>query len=273
MAIFLQRGASINRKRTIDVPPSQPYSEVLPPEWKGSVGPQTRFWGVGRNHSKPRQGDRAIFMETQKGELRVFDILEVNSAPRESPDLAAALGWDRSEDFAYVFPLTVLWSGEEMVTDPAERSGLTFPSTVFRSWIPSPETAQPTIERFIARMTLSSPPPPPVPPSVVSADRKLVEAHLLAGKNVILYGPPGSGKTRASIIVCETDFGFEYDLETGSPEWTPFDVIGGADLAGKYRKGFLVRTLMKCVRSLKASSKPRWLILDEINRANMDLAF
>lgn len=271
MTVFLQRGASINRKRTIDVPPSQDYSSAIPLEWHDIMGPETRFWGVGRNHSKPQAGDPAIFMETQKGGLRVLDVLEVLTAPVESPALAAALGWDRAEDFAYVFPLRLLWAGEELITDPAERSALTFPSTVFRSWIPAPEAAQPTTARFIARVTGLPPPPPPRP--TVTLDRKLVKAHILAGKNVILYGPPGSGKTRASIQICESDFGVEYDLETGSPEWTPYDVVGGLDLAGRYRKGFLVRTLVKCALSLKARGVPRWLVLDEINRANMDLAF
>jgi len=35
----------------------------------------------------------------------------------------------------------------------------------------------------------------------------------------------------------------------------------------------MVRTLLKCILSLKSSGKPHWLILDEINRANIDLAF
>ena len=62
--------------------------------------------------------------------------------------------------------------------------------------------------------------------------KALMLIHLVAGKNVIVVGPPGSGKTRIVKELCrdlvrnET----ECDLYPGNPEWTSFDTIGGKDI-------------------------------------------
>ncbi len=100
-------------------------------------------------------------------------------------------------------------------------------------------------------------------------------AHLVAGKNLIFYGPPGSGKTRAAERLGD---GLTTDLhiETANAEWTHHDLVGGYRPDGegfRAKEGFLTRQARKCEHSLADHEFPAWIIIDEINRANLDQAF
>jgi MoxR-like ATPase len=92
-------------------------------------------------------------------------------------------------------------------------------------------------------------------------------ASLIAGKNLLLVGPPGSGKTSYIRDLLE-GLGIDYVLRTGNPEWTAFDVVGGFDLQGSWRDGFITAAIR---RSLEGK-RPVWVAIDELNRANLDLA-
>jgi hypothetical protein len=67
--------------------------------------------------------------------------------------------------------------------------------------------------------------------------------------------------------------GVEYRLETGNPEWTPFDTLGGLLTTGSVKEGFIFVAVKRSREDLERSGKLYWLIIDEINRANVDLAF
>ena len=102
-------------------------------------------------------------------------------------------------------------------------------------------------------------------------------SHLVAGKNIVYYGPPGTGKTRAaqrlSSHVCA-----EVSLVTANSEWTNYQVSGGyapgnTDSGWESQPGFLAEAVEACTDSLEEHRRPSWLIIDELNRANLDEAF
>jgi hypothetical protein len=102
--------------------------------------------------------------------------------------------------------------------------------------------------------------------------KALMLIHLVAGKNVIVIGPPGSGKTTMVKRFCD-EVGVKYDLYTGNPEWTSFDTIGGVTVRGEFRPGFVTNAIIRSWREIRSSGRPVFLIIDELNRANVDLAF
>jgi len=106
--------------------------------------------------------------------------------------------------------------------------------------------------------------------------------HLIAGRNLVFYGPPGTGKTRRAIKITEMFCSKKnYIFETAHAEWTAYNVVGGPIFAGvgklTFKPGFLTLAAKKCGESLNRDkndiNSPYWLIIDEINRANLDLAF
>lgn len=103
-------------------------------------------------------------------------------------------------------------------------------------------------------------------------------AHLAAGKNIVFYGPPGTGKTRAarklSGVICDGD----YSLVTANAEWSNYQVVGGyapSEEGFKPQPGFLTEAAQECKESLNSptGAHPSWLLIDELNRANLDEAF
>ncbi len=113
-----------------------------------------------------------------------------------------------------------------------------------------------------------------------------IEAALLAGDNIILTGPPGTGKTeiveRVATYLADS-YPHLYtgsELTTATADWSTFDTVGGymptetssdnadGDLA--FTPGIILNRL-KDTQTGVQSNEP--VIIDELNRADIDKAF
>lgn len=104
----------------------------------------------------------------------------------------------------------------------------------------------------------------------------LVLGHLL------IAGPPGTGKTLLARRFAEA-FGATLLESTANAEWSVYDVIGSERLRGdgttEPRMGVVTNAVIECYSTIQkqietdSGEQAVWLLIDEINRADIDRAF
>ena len=99
---------------------------------------------------------------------------------------------------------------------------------------------------------------------------------LQSNKNIILYGAPGTGKTlilERIFGILKKKYGFIDDVlsTTATSDWTIFETIGGL-IPRQPKLDFRPGLFLRCFKKDK-NLYNCWLLIDELNRANIDKTF
>jgi len=101
-----------------------------------------------------------------------------------------------------------------------------------------------------------------------------VFAALKSGKHIILIGPPGTGKSKLAQEICEKIVGQgNYQMATASSDWSTYETIGGYRPDQEGKLFFFPGIFLRSFQNTNGQPINKWLVIDEINRADIDKAF
>ncbi|RKQ29333.1 AAA family ATPase [Oceanobacillus halophilus] len=100
-----------------------------------------------------------------------------------------------------------------------------------------------------------------------------VKTALVNGKHIILTGPPGTGKSKLAKEICQS-LDAEFKMATATSDWSTYETIGGYRPKSDGTLSFNPGLFLDCFKDAH-TNRPinKWLIIDEMNRADIDKAF
>lgn len=100
-----------------------------------------------------------------------------------------------------------------------------------------------------------------------------IHTALIQGKNIILTGPPGTGKSKLAKEVADF-YQADFKMVTASSHWSTYETLGGYHPNKENELEFKPGLFLTCVKdTLTNDNINQWLIIDELNRADIDKAF